>query len=292
MVAERGTRDKLEKYFDLNSPLKVTLTVEGAATYDYCCFGVDKDDKLSDDRYMIFYNQPTSPAGEIVGAEIPSGMAFTLKINNLPPTIQKLVFTASIDGAGTMGEISRYKISVGDKISAQFDGTDFAGEKAITSLEIYRKGGVWRFNVVARGFNGGLDALLAFYGGEISDDEKPAPSQPQKISLEKKIRDGAPKLISLSSTLLPALRLYWTFPAQCIKVIRTAQFRKSSTRFCPWRCNSTTTANLIFGFMAHIANVVLLSICATMNKLFRPIGKICVIQSAVATTNPSSCAKL
>lgn len=208
MIAKRGTRDKLEKYFDLNSPLKVTLTVEGAATYDYCCFGVDKDDKLSDDRYMIFYNQPTSPDGEIVSAEIPSGMAFTLQLNNLPPTIQKLVFTASIDGASTMGEISRHKISVGDKISAQFDGTNFAGEKAITSLEIYRKGGVWRFNVVARGFNGGLDALLAFYGGELSDDEKPAPppqreppTHPQKISLEKKIRDGAPKLISLVKPL-------------------------------------------------------------------------------------------
>lgn len=208
MIAERGTRDKLEKYFDLNSPLKVTLTVEGAAIYDYCCFGVDKDDKLSDDRYMIFYNQPTSPDGEIFGAEIPSGMAFTVKLNDLPPTIQKLVFTASIDGAGTMGEISRHKISVGDQISAEFGGADFDREKAVTSFEIYRKGGAWRFNVVARGFNGGLDALLAFYGGELADDEKPAPPpqpelppQPQKISLEKKIRDGAPKLISLVKPL-------------------------------------------------------------------------------------------
>ena len=65
MIAERGTRDKLEKYFDTGRPLKVTLLVEGAAVYDFCCFGVDKDEKLSDDRYMIFYNQPASPANEI-----------------------------------------------------------------------------------------------------------------------------------------------------------------------------------------------------------------------------------
>lgn len=199
MIATRGTRDKLEKYFDLNQPLKVTLQIQGAATYDFCCFGVDKDDKLSDDRYMIFYNQPNSPRSEIVGSDIPSGMEFTLKLNELPQTINKLVFTGSIDGVGTMSEISAHKIFIGDKISAEFGGADFAKEKAITSLEIYRKNG-WRFNVVARGFDGGLDTLLAFYSGEEIKDETPPP-QPKKISLEKKIQDGAPKLISLVKPL-------------------------------------------------------------------------------------------
>lgn len=199
MIAKRGTRDKLEKYFELNSPLKITLQTEGNATYDFCCFGVDKDDKLSDDRYMIFYNQLAAPASEIIGKEIPTGMEFTIKLNELPPTIQKLVFTCSIDGAGIMNDITRHKILIGDEISAEFGGGDFEKEKAITSLEIYRKNG-WRFNVVARGFDGGLDALLAFYGGE-QIEETPPPPQPKKISLEKKIQEGAPKLISLVKPL-------------------------------------------------------------------------------------------
>ena len=200
MIAERGTRDKLEKYFDLNRPLKVKLQIEGRAIYDFCCFGVDKDDKLSDDRYMIFYNQLRSPNDEIVGSEIDSGMEFTIRLNDLPEKIQKLVFTGSIDGAGVMSEISRHKILIGDQISADFGGNDFEQEKAITSLEIYRKNG-WRFNVVARGFNGGLDALLKFYGGEEIKEEIPPPPAPKKISLEKKIQDGAPKLISLVKPL-------------------------------------------------------------------------------------------
>ncbi|MBR4151476.1 MAG: VWA domain-containing protein [Selenomonadaceae bacterium] len=199
MIAERGTRDKLEKYFNLNRPLKIKLQIEGAATYDFCCFGVDKDDKLSDDRYMIFYNQLSSPSGEIVGKKIPSGMEFSIRLNDLPQTINKLVFTGSIDGAGVMSEISSHKIFIGDEISATFSGGDFEQEKAITSLEIYRKDG-WRFNVVARGFNGGLDTLLAFYGGEEIKEETPPPT-PKKISLEKKIADGAPKLISLVKPL-------------------------------------------------------------------------------------------
>lgn len=207
MILERGVRDKLEKYFNLNHPLTIKLQIEGAATYDFCCFGVDSDNKLSDDRYMIFYNQLSAPNGEIIGKGIPSGMEFTINLNALPATIQKLVFTASIDGAGVMGEISSHKIFIGDAISADFNGDDFEREKAITSLEIYRKNG-WRFNVVARGFNGGLDALLAFYGGEQADDEE-IPEQtpeisspaPKKISLEKKISEGAPKLISLVKPL-------------------------------------------------------------------------------------------
>lgn len=208
MILERGTRDKLEKYFNLNQALIVTLQTKGSATYDFCCFGVDADEKLSDDRYMIFYNQLSSPNSEIVGKEISLGMKFTINLNALPATIQKLVFTCSIDGAGTMGEIAQHKISIGD-MTAEFKGTDFQQEKAITSLEIYRKGG-WRFNIVARGFNGGLNALLAFYGGEQSDEDTSTPPQekvseppaaPKKISLEKKISEGAPKLISLVKPL-------------------------------------------------------------------------------------------
>ena len=110
MILERGARDKLEKYFNLNQPLTIKLQIAGAATYDFCCFGVDADNKLSDDRYMIFYNQLSAPNGEIIGKEIPSGMEFTINLNALPATIQKLVFTGSIDGAGTMGEISSHKI--------------------------------------------------------------------------------------------------------------------------------------------------------------------------------------
>ncbi|MBR1646359.1 MAG: VWA domain-containing protein [Selenomonadaceae bacterium] len=211
MIVERGTRGKLGKYFNLNDALIVTLKISGTATYDFCCFGVDANDKLSDDRYMIFYNQLSSPNGEIVGTEISNGMNFSVKLNDLPQTIQKLVFTASIDGNGTMGEISRHEILIGNELSANFGGGDFQQEKAITSLEIYRKNGEWRFNVVARGFNGGLDALLAFYGGEQADEisttepEKISPPNnppaPKKISLEKKISEGAPKLISLVKPL-------------------------------------------------------------------------------------------
>ena len=65
MNIQRGFRDKMEKYADPNQELCVEMQVGGNAVYDYCCFGVDAAGKLSDDRYMVFYNQVHSPQQEI-----------------------------------------------------------------------------------------------------------------------------------------------------------------------------------------------------------------------------------
>ncbi|MBR1646480.1 MAG: TerD family protein, partial [Selenomonadaceae bacterium] len=202
MIVKRGTRDKLAKFFDVNKPLKITLQVDGSATYDFCCFGVDKDEKLSDERYMIFYNQLSSPRSEIVGSKISNGMNFAIDLSKLPQTIQKLVFTASIDGAGVMSEISSHKIFIGDKISAEFGGTDFQREKAVTSLEIYRKND-WRFNVVARGFNVGLEALVAFYGGETEENITDTIDTLERFGLDKATGN---KILSETRNLEPARR--------------------------------------------------------------------------------------
>lgn len=211
MIAKRGMRDKLEKYFDINQPLKITLQLQGAAAYKFCCFGVNGDGKISDDRYMIFYKQLRSPNDAIVGEEISSGMEFVIRLNELPAKIQKLIFTGSIEGAGIMNDIVSHQILIGDKISAEFGGEDFDRERAIISLSIYRKNG-WRFKIVARGFNGGLKSLLEIYGGK-HETVAPSPSKsqsvtpaPQKISLEKKIQTDAPKLISLVKPLKNELK--------------------------------------------------------------------------------------
>ena len=201
MKVQRGTRDKLEKYFNVNQPLKIKLQISGAAVYDFTCFGIDGNEKLSDDRYMIFYNQNSSPQNEIFYTEIGGGAEFTINLEKLPQKIQKLVFTGSIDGAGKMGEISSHKISIEqggrENILAEFTGADFQNEKAVKTIEIYRKDG-WRFNIIARGFDGGLDVLLKSFGGEQVENTQPAR---KKVSLEKKIAEGAPKLISLVKPL-------------------------------------------------------------------------------------------
>lgn len=165
----KGWKDKLEKYVDLNENIFVDMKIRGNAEYDFCCFGVDSEGKLSDDRYMVFYNQKTTPQKEVSITELPDGVRYTLKLSAIPAYINKLVFTVSIDGTQTMGEMGSFITKVyqqeAQSLELSLTGGDFAKEKAVIAIEIYRKD-VWRIGCVAGGFDGGLSALLAHFGGE------------------------------------------------------------------------------------------------------------------------------
>ncbi len=175
----RGEKAKLG---DLTPSLQLTVSVaiEGGDTYDVSCFGVDAAGQLSDDRYFIFYNQRTSPEGAITSSG-PSGAdreVFTIDLARLPATVQRLVFTSAIDGGGTMSAVRSGALRLqanGTQLAAfPFAGSDFAAEKALIIGELYMKD-IWRFAAVGQGFNGGLSALLAHFGGEESG-AAPAPT--------------------------------------------------------------------------------------------------------------------
>ncbi len=159
----RGMRDRLDKYVDIDSEICINMCITGSAVYDFCCFGIDKEGKLSDDRYMIFYNQLASPTDEIRFVSGNNSSEFYIQLAKLPMSIDKLVFTVSIDGNGTMGEITKHDFQLSQnnviQIAMELLGTDFNMEKAIISIELYRKDG-WRIAAAAKGFNGGLSTLL------------------------------------------------------------------------------------------------------------------------------------
>ena len=207
----RGWKDKLENHVNLNENIFVDMKVKGNAEYDFCCFGVDGNGKLSDDRYMIFYNQKLSPNGEISVEDIPDGARYTLKLSDVPEFINRLVFTVSIDGNKTMGEMNSLETKVyqsGAKdIEMTLGGNDFSNEKAVIVMEIYRKD-VWRIGCVASGFDGGLSALLKYFGGEevVSEPvQELVVAEPVKVSLEKKM-EKAPELVSLVKPLVLELK--------------------------------------------------------------------------------------
>lgn len=180
MDIQRGFRTKLEQNFTLASPITVRIAVDGSAVYDITCFGLDSSDKLSDDRYMIFYNQLTSPRREITMAQNGTETVFTVSLTQLPQTIQKLAFTISIDGNLTMTSLRQCVITLEqagrEAIRLPLSGANFSKEKAIVAVELYIKE-TWRMAAIASGFNGGLPDLLKAYGGEESGpSHTPAPT--------------------------------------------------------------------------------------------------------------------
>ena len=198
MEMVRGYRGKIPA--DI---ITVDMNISGNAVYDFSCFGVDADGKLSDDRYMIFYNQTESPGHEITYTPSDSGASFTADLARLPAKVAKLVFTASIDGDGTMSEIASHTLRIsggGEELYMTLDGGDFHSERAIISAEIYRKDG-WRVNAVASGFNGGLTELLKSYGGEAEPVPAMKPvilEKHQKVSLVKSSDSPGEIIINLN----------------------------------------------------------------------------------------------
>lgn len=180
--------------------LKITVEIDITADFsvDLACFGLDAQAKLSDDRYMIFFNQPSSPCGAV---RLASPKSFSLDLHQVPASIDKLVLTAAIDGAGSMSRIQPSTIKVLDgtdvRATCAFAGTPFDAEKAVKLAEFYRKNGEWRINAVLQGFNEGLDALVRHFGGEV-DEVAPATAAPARISLEKKVAEKAPALVNLA----------------------------------------------------------------------------------------------
>ena len=184
----RGQRAKLDQLAadaGANSALQLQVQIAVAsatiATFDFVCFGLDAAGKLSDDRYMVFFNQRSAPDDSIILDELGDKRAgFRVDLDKLPPFIERLVFTTSVDGAGAMNALGASELTLSAQgqplMSYAFSGADFSTEGALMLAEIYQKDGAWRVWASGQGFAGDLGALLQHFGGEVADDADASPS--------------------------------------------------------------------------------------------------------------------
>jgi len=210
MIFERGQKSKLSGLTP-STRLEVGIRVARIPgnEIDFTCFGLDSNGQLSDDRYMVFYNQPASPCGSI---KVNSGdrgfdKVFAVNLDGLPSSIERLVFCGTIDGPASMGQLPEGKFAIiaddREVMSYSFAGNEFGQEKAIMIGEVYMKT-VWRVAAVGQGFSGGLAALLKHFGGKVKEEVAAAPPpsaapgpsaiEPAKVTLEKR---GSSQKVSL-----------------------------------------------------------------------------------------------
>ncbi|GGZ75525.1 TerD family protein [Streptomyces echinoruber] len=185
---QRGHKARISD-LTAGTDLYVGVQISGPGlTFDISCFGLDADERLSDDRYFVFYNQPKSPeeAIQLLGPQAGDTESFRVTLDRVPPQIHKLSFTATLDGAGQMSQVGPGYLRIvagGEEVARYaFDGSEFSTERAVMLGDLYRKDG-WRFAAVGQGFDGGLEALLRNFGGEVLEEEQEAaPQQPGSSS--------------------------------------------------------------------------------------------------------------
>ncbi|MBQ1096886.1 TerD family protein [Streptomyces sp. b94] len=181
---QRGHKARISD-LTAGTDLYVGVQISGPGlSFDISCFGLDADERLSDDRFFVFFNQPKTPEESIqlLGAQAGDTESFRVTLDRIPPQVQKLSFTATIDGAGQMSQVGPGYIRIvagGEEVARYpFSGSEFSTERAVMLGDFYLKD-VWRFAAVGQGFDGGLDALLRNFGGEVAEEEAPEPQQPQ-----------------------------------------------------------------------------------------------------------------
>ncbi|MEU5140237.1 TerD family protein [Streptomyces sp. NPDC021139] len=182
---QRGHKARISD-LTAGTDLYVGVQISGPGlSFDISCFGLDADERLSDDRYFVFFNQPKTPEESIqlLGAQAGDTESFRVTLDRIPQQIQKLSFTATIDGAGQMSQVGPGYLRIvagGEEVARYpFSGSEFSTERAVMLGDFYLKD-VWRFAAVGQGFDGGLDALLRNFGGEVAEEETPAPQQAQQ----------------------------------------------------------------------------------------------------------------
>lgn len=256
MDVVRGQKVKLGEVLQGEQfTVEISLEWNGTEDMDIACFGLDAAGKLSDDRYFLFFNQLRSPEGALhLDLQDKGHARFEIDLSKLPLTIQKLCFTAAIDGTSALSHLgpSRLRLLQGSQeiLAFTFSGADFSTEKAVMLFDIYRKD-IWRAAAVAQGFSQGLRALLEHFGGEATDT--PAAPPPTKtpvaesnalVSLKKVTlkKQGDSQKVNIAKKEEPQpihINLNWDQNAK----------KKSG-----WFGSKTLTADLDLGCMYELQN--------------------------------------
>ncbi|WP_327661681.1 MULTISPECIES: TerD family protein [unclassified Streptomyces] len=207
---QRGHKAKISD-LTAGTDLYVGVQITGPGlSFDISCFGLDADERLSDDRYFVFFNQPKTPeeSVQLLGGQAGDTESFRVTLEKIPANIQKLSFTATIDGAGQMSQVAPGYIRIvagGEEVARySFQGGEFSTERAVMLGDFYLKD-VWRFAAVGQGFDGGLDALLKNFGGEVAEEEPAAaPEQSAAPSFAPPAQAAAPPSFGAPAAPAPA----------------------------------------------------------------------------------------
>lgn len=147
---------------------------------DASVFIVGESDKVLNDGSFVFYNNKTSPCGNVehqgdnrTGEGEGDDETVNVNLAGLSANAKKLVFAVTIHDAETrkqnFGQVSKAYIRVLNKKDnseiARFDlSEDASVETAMVFGELYNHNGEWKFKAIGQGFAGGLAPLAKNYG--------------------------------------------------------------------------------------------------------------------------------
>ena len=155
---------------------------------DASVFLLGENGKLLRDEDFVFYNNLNGRNGAVVhtgdnltGEGDGDDEVIMIDFTKIPPEIKKLAICVTIYDAQVrrqnFGQVSNAYIRIA-KLADEFDTVgetvlkfdleeEFSIETALVVAEIYNKNGEWKFNAVAAGYQGGLEAICRSFGANV-----------------------------------------------------------------------------------------------------------------------------
>ena len=182
----------------LDSSMKLALVglgwdtnrYDGGADFDLdaSAFLLGENGKLLRDEDFVFYNNLNGRDGAVVhtgdnltGDGDGDDEVIMIDFSKIPSEIKKIAICVTIHDAEArrqnFGQVSNAYIRIA-KLSDEFDTVgepvlkfdleeEFSIETALVVAEIYFKNGEWKFNAVAAGDQGGLEAICRSFGAMV-----------------------------------------------------------------------------------------------------------------------------
>lgn len=155
---------------------------------DASAFLLGENGKLLRDEDFVFYNNLNGRDGAVVhtgdnltGDGDGDDEVIMIDFSKIPSEIKKIAICVTIHDAEArrqnFGQVSNAYIRIA-KLSDEFDTVgepvlkfdleeEFSIETALVVAEIYFKNGEWKFNAVAAGYQGGLEAICHSFGANV-----------------------------------------------------------------------------------------------------------------------------
>jgi tellurite resistance protein TerA len=146
-----------------------------AGALDSSTYLLAGDGKVRSDADMIFYNQPSDPAGSVRITRSEAGQAhFAIDLGAVPAAIERIVMCVTIEEPGRsmvafQGLRALIRANGETQVSFAPELAD-AREVALRVIELYRRNGAWRIRADGQGFNDGLAPLARSFGIDVAED--------------------------------------------------------------------------------------------------------------------------
>jgi stress response protein SCP2 len=168
-----------------NLPLsvaRVAVDVTAPVRLDVSGLLLNPDGKVRSDADFVFYNQPTGPGVTHRAGAGGGGDTITVDTAAVPPDIDKIVVTASLDapGATFAGTEPTATVRGADDgaMIASFTPPQLGAETALVIVEVYRRGGAWKVRAVGQGYANGLAGIATDFGVSVEEPAAPAAAAP------------------------------------------------------------------------------------------------------------------